>query len=116
MVCPKCGGNTTVFDNSFNPEVNEYYRKRTCLTCDHKFFTIEFEVEPTEQFQKDWLKHHRFTRTNVKRKEDRRKRKEDMRKRCEGCENYDYIGGPHCEDCEVMIDRRQTASKLFNKE
>lgn len=109
MLCPKCGDKTTVFDSSFNHKINEYYRKRRCLACGHEFFTAEFEVEPTEQFLKDWLEYHRRTRND-------RKRKEDRRKQCKGCANYDYMGGPHCKDCEVIINRRKTIGKLCNKE
>lgn len=71
MVCPKCGGKTTVFNNCFNPETNEEYRRRRCKTCNYTFFTMEFEVEYTRQFDKDWVKHHRCTAYNEKRRNER---------------------------------------------
>lgn len=76
MVCPECGGKTTVFDSSFNPETNEYSRRRRCLVCNFKFFTMEFEIEWTEQFEEDWVKNHRLTAHN----EERRKRRNAKRR------------------------------------
>lgn len=68
MKCPECGGKTTVYDNSFNPDTNEHSRKRKCLVCGHRFYTMEFEVECNEQFKKDWEKHHRLTELKKRKK------------------------------------------------
>lgn len=71
MICPKCGGKTTVEDNSFNPDTNELSRRRRCKACNHEFFTMEFEVECTEQFKKDWYDNHRTTVHTIKRRQQR---------------------------------------------
>ena len=73
MVCPKCGGKTTVIDNVFNPETNEHYRKRRCLDCNYLCFTMEFVVEYTRQFDKEWYGHHRINTLKQKRKEKKQK-------------------------------------------
>ena len=73
MICPKCGEKTTVVDNSFNPGTNELSRRRRCKVCNHEFFTIEFEVECTEQFNKDWYDHHRTTALTIERRNRRKK-------------------------------------------
>lgn len=77
MVCPKCGGKTTVFDSSFNSETNEYYRARRCRVCNHEFFTMEFEVEYNEQFKKDWNNNHRLTALD----NERRRKRHDLQSR-----------------------------------
>lgn len=68
MLCPKCGGKAGVVDSSFNRETNEYSRKRRCHVCDHEFFTMEFEVENTKQFEKDWYDNHRTTALTIERR------------------------------------------------
>lgn len=54
MICPKCGGKIKTNDVLNKPDTNEVYRKRVCTSCDHYFYTIEFEVEDNPQFQKEW--------------------------------------------------------------
>lgn len=68
MKCPECGGKTTVSDSSFNPKTNEYSRRRKCLVCDHRFYTMEFEVERNKRFEKDWNKNHRSTKYKRRKK------------------------------------------------
>lgn len=59
MKCPKCDGDAGVVDSSFNPEDNEYYRKRKCKSCGHSFYTIEFEVSCDDTFKENYVKNHR---------------------------------------------------------
>lgn len=44
MVCPKCGGGSTVCKNSRYKE-GTVYRRRTCLDCGWKFSTVEVSLE-----------------------------------------------------------------------
>ena len=60
MKCPKCNGEAGVVDSSFNPEDNEYYRRRKCKSCGHSYYTIEFEVSFDESFKETYTKHHRM--------------------------------------------------------
>ena len=48
MVCPKCGGDTTVF--STRHDDNGVYRRRRCLNpaCDFRFFTKETASDGAE--------------------------------------------------------------------
>ena len=110
ILCPKCGGKKThIFDNAFNPETNESYRKRRCTECSHVFFTVEFEVEATDPLKADFWKHHRLTAV-------REQKNKAGRNRCEGCENREHMGGPCCEGCEALSARKNTINKLSNKE
>ena len=45
MLCPICGYKTQVFDVKTNMEENEVRRRRKCVQCGHRFWTMEFEVE-----------------------------------------------------------------------
>lgn len=54
MRCPDCGGKLRVADILHNVEKNENYRRRLCTKCGYEVYTIEFDVEPDEQFKKDW--------------------------------------------------------------
>ena len=58
MNCPKCGAKTyqTVCGGAWNKDANEYYRKRVCQGCGKVFFTVEFAVEETPAFKRDYLK------------------------------------------------------------
>ena len=53
MICPKCGGNVSVTDTLTSHE-NEMFRRRRCVECSHRFFTIEFEVIADPKFESDW--------------------------------------------------------------
>ena len=123
MLCPKCGCEKThTFDNAFNPETNESYRRRRCTECSHAFFTVEFEVEETEQFGEDWKKWRRAQEALAKEKKQRldkksrNKRNEPGRNRCAKCKYREHMGGPCCEGCEALAARKNTIGKLFNKE
>lgn len=72
MICPECGGKTTVCDTTEIKDTNEIYRQRKCLDCGNKFFTVEFEVERTDAVIDIWTKNHRVT----KRDHERRMRRE----------------------------------------
>jgi transcriptional regulator NrdR family protein len=49
MDCPLCGGGTTVCDS--RPEIDCVNRKRRCLSCDHRFATIELETDMLQSWQ-----------------------------------------------------------------
>ena len=57
MRCPKCGRVAGQMDHVITDE-NEVYRELYCKSCDHKFYTIEYEVERNNQFAKEWKKYH----------------------------------------------------------
>ncbi len=42
MKCPKCGGDTTVFNTRPRPN-NTVWRRRKCLDCDERTTTREME-------------------------------------------------------------------------
>lgn len=58
MKCPECGCETRMVD-SVNVSNNETFRKRKCVSCDHIFYTAEFEVEHNQAFKDEWTKYHR---------------------------------------------------------
>ncbi len=43
MICPVCGGDTMVCDSRPKPET--VFRKRKCLSCDHRFATYEVDAD-----------------------------------------------------------------------
>ena len=51
MNCPKCDGKTRVTDTVRNMPEHETYRKRLCLECGNKFYSVEFETEATSRFK-----------------------------------------------------------------
>lgn len=53
MNCPKCGRLAGQIDHADTPN-KEIYRERYCTSCKHRFYTIEFEVENTPSFRKEW--------------------------------------------------------------
>lgn len=72
MTCPKCGGRMLGKDTRYTPE-NETIRKRKCDKCGNIMYTLEFEVELTEQLiaaSKEAKK--------LKSREYRRKKKYDL--------------------------------------
>ena len=58
MFCPKCGSMTKILDTRYNKLDGEAYRHRKCTLpgCDHKFYTVEFIVEATDDFAVTWDK------------------------------------------------------------
>jgi transcriptional regulator NrdR family protein len=56
MNCPKCGQNgkgVVRTTGSFYDEKNsEFYRKCTCSKCKAQFFTIEYEIEYSDDLEK----------------------------------------------------------------
>lgn len=57
MVCPKCGEKLKVVDSANTSD--EILRKRKCTKCEHTLYTIEYEVENDEPFNKQWTKYNR---------------------------------------------------------
>ena len=43
MICSLCGGKTTVQDTGTGAD--EVIRRRKCLSCGHRFFTSECDLE-----------------------------------------------------------------------
>lgn len=41
MACPECGYEATVYNGFEDLENNRYIRRRRCLSCEHRFITIE---------------------------------------------------------------------------
>lgn len=64
MVCSKCGGKTGVVDNSNTDD--EIYRIRMCKSCKRRFYTVEYEVEYSEDLIKTWNLHSRQRHRNKK--------------------------------------------------
>lgn len=54
MKCPKCSKTKIANVKTVDVPWNETYRKKKCLSCGHKFYTAEFEVEPNKRFRKEW--------------------------------------------------------------
>lgn len=56
MLCPKCYGKTRVTETRNNVKESETYRRRICndKTCCHKFYTVEFVAEETNNFKESW--------------------------------------------------------------
>lgn len=44
MTCPVCGGDTKVIDVRA-PDCEHFRRRRECLECKYRFFTVEYEEE-----------------------------------------------------------------------
>lgn len=60
MNCPKCGkDNILVIDSVDNTDSQERYRKKRCASCQHIFYTTEFEVSYNETLKKEWNKFYR---------------------------------------------------------
>ena len=59
MYCPKCNGEAKVIDTVGNLEDKEVYRKRKCTVCGHVIYTVEIEVQQSNQFKIRWYSHHR---------------------------------------------------------
>lgn len=81
MKCPKCGEKTRIIDVANVPETSEKYRKRECESCNHIFYTIEFEVENNEEFRKIWRTHSRKYKNNY----NCRVKKNDKISPCPNC-------------------------------
>lgn len=59
MRCPKCGADVHV-RKTVEAADNEIWRERECLTCGHRFHSVEFEAEETESFLRDWKEYTRL--------------------------------------------------------
>ena len=69
MKCPDCGGDLKVYDNAYNPDAQEMYRKRRCTSCKKKVCTLEYVVDEDDYFQKVWYKYNRWAIKNRKKKQ-----------------------------------------------
>lgn len=54
MRCPDCGGELRGIDSVYNTKENEVIRRKRCQMCARLVLTVEFEIEPNEQFKRDW--------------------------------------------------------------
>ena len=108
MVCPKCGGKIRVTD-TFPTENNEIYRHRKCDVCCYSFYTVEFEVEYSEQLGREIYNTPRATKHRNKRKavSEKQKRLNDLRKQA-----FDIVC-PKCEDC--LCDGRDSDCHEIHK-
>lgn len=57
MKCPKCKGDMKSLCGQIETQNNENYRCKKCLNCGHIIYTVEFEVEVTPQFKREWMQH-----------------------------------------------------------
>ena len=64
MICSMCGGQVSVTDSANKPD-GEVYRRRKCKGCGRIFYTIEFEVEKTDQLMAEWYE-YRYKDNNLK--------------------------------------------------
>lgn len=56
MLCSICGAKTTVVDTRKKLEDFEIYRRRRCKNpnCNHEFYTVEYEIDATDDTIKMW--------------------------------------------------------------
>lgn len=66
MNCPKCKGPITTTD-TVNTHANDIYKQKKCYKCGHVFYTVETEVEATDNFLEEWHFYHRVRPANVNR-------------------------------------------------
>lgn len=59
VTCTRCGGNSAVKDTRPNIHDKEVYRQRKCKSCGRIFYTIEREIQASDQFMKRWYNHYR---------------------------------------------------------
>ena len=52
--CSKCGGTMYVNHTVLDDANNELYRRRVCRDCGNAVFTIEYELDDTEQVREVW--------------------------------------------------------------
>lgn len=73
MICPKCGGDTTVVDSAFSASTNTFYRKRKCLTCGERIHTAESLIEVTDSVRHEiYANSRQLAYKNAKRRPKRR--------------------------------------------
>ena len=49
MKCPQCGGKTAVINTR---DKGDFYRRRKCLDCGHRFSTHEVRIEDLDRLRK----------------------------------------------------------------
>lgn len=69
MTCSECGGKLKAIDSVHTPEY-EMYRLRRCDGCGRIIYTVEYEIEDTEDVRKTWSKYHRANSSNRKDRKD----------------------------------------------
>lgn len=50
--CPKCESKVKAIEGVRDRKRNETYRHGVCPNCGYEYYSVEFEVEDNEQFQK----------------------------------------------------------------
>ena len=55
MKCPKCNCDDVKVVDVIHTVENEIYRRRKCSGCGKSFFTVEFDIDVTESFKREWL-------------------------------------------------------------
>lgn len=59
MKCPVCKGKVQVIDIVHNPDDQETYRAKQCTSCNHIFYTVEYEAVVNQVFEENWAGYHR---------------------------------------------------------
>jgi transcriptional repressor NrdR len=52
MNCPKCGESNLKVIDVRDRDCESIYRRRRCMSCGHKFSTIEYEVDLVKKGRK----------------------------------------------------------------
>lgn len=66
--CPKCASKVEADDGVRNSKHQETYKHGVCPNCGYEFYSVEFEVEPTEKFMKEWVRLHEKQEAQATRK------------------------------------------------
>lgn len=66
MVCPKCGGKTTVVDCTSSS--TKVFRIRKCKACDDRIYTVETITGKTPEFAYEFYKNKYWDRAQKKEK------------------------------------------------
>ena len=119
MVCSKCNGKVRVAD-TFQTNNNETYRRKKCEDCSYNFYTIEFEVEYSEELEKELYDTPRRVKNRKARPiaEEKKRRIRDLRRQafgkiCPDCS--DYICDGLDEDCPKIQRWVEKQMKKENK-
>ena len=66
--CTKCGGDTGTIDSRVLLLTNETYRLRRCKLCHKQFWTVEMEVEPSQDLYESVSQARKDARKNKEEK------------------------------------------------
>lgn len=80
MKCSKCGSDNLRVMDTFPYLDEEVYRRRKCLDCGELIYTVEYEVECNDEFQKTYKELGRMKRSNKSEKTGKPKRENRPKK------------------------------------